>query len=332
MKGTEMRKLRKASGLRSAEVARELGVSPESVSRWEAGKYAISQLVESAFRALMGDEKLEEIIANRRKRVVAARKEAHVKVGMGQSEAESVVMLVQTPAEDTAVTVPHETENIVDSRGHDHQFHGVMNLVDGPGFEKARENAPDGPGKAPMATLVQHWKDVADSAVGIPHPPVVLHHPDVVFEERELPPGMIHPAEVETVLHDGRIYSAGSAPAASLHFSTPLADPEEFPKSADLSPAVMGIPEPGEYERGASVPITPIPQETVETRSGPDVEKLRRVLQTKLKQFGRRGALELAVLADVSIEHIIKFANDDGGLSESEYDAVMRVIREGEGV
>ncbi|MBN1610859.1 MAG: helix-turn-helix domain-containing protein [Polyangiaceae bacterium] len=53
--GDELRFLRKAAGLRAADLAEALGVSPESVSHWETGKHAPDVATRNVLAALVLD-------------------------------------------------------------------------------------------------------------------------------------------------------------------------------------------------------------------------------------------------------------------------------------
>ena len=71
MNGQEMKDLRIKAGLLGVEVAERLGVSGETVSRWERGKYRITTTTEMAFLSLVEDgDRVKEIIGNRRIRRV----------------------------------------------------------------------------------------------------------------------------------------------------------------------------------------------------------------------------------------------------------------------
>ena len=77
MYSEQMRELRLAAGLLGKEVAAEMGVSAETVSRWERGVYVISQVVEESFRRLVTDPlRCQGIRAGRRRRRLAARLKA----------------------------------------------------------------------------------------------------------------------------------------------------------------------------------------------------------------------------------------------------------------
>ena len=69
MSGARMQALRLATGLYGKEIAAALGVTDETVSRWERGRVGISQSVEYAFEALVRDpERVAGIRAARPKR------------------------------------------------------------------------------------------------------------------------------------------------------------------------------------------------------------------------------------------------------------------------
>ncbi|MBN1548340.1 MAG: helix-turn-helix transcriptional regulator [Syntrophaceae bacterium] len=68
MNGEEMRYERKRVGLRGIEIAKELGVRAETVSRWERGKHPINSMAERLFLQLVSDNrKVAAIKADRRK-------------------------------------------------------------------------------------------------------------------------------------------------------------------------------------------------------------------------------------------------------------------------
>jgi|GEM_PF-5002995 DNA-binding transcriptional regulator YiaG len=74
MEGVWMQSLRKGVGLLGKEVAKELGVSAETVSRWERGSTVISKMVEDSFLRLVRDpERVAAVRANRRRRHMTSR-------------------------------------------------------------------------------------------------------------------------------------------------------------------------------------------------------------------------------------------------------------------
>ena len=86
---------------------------------------------------------------------------------------------------------------------------------------------------------------------------------------------------------------------------------------------------------GASDPepeyFEPVAEEEEGEAAGPEVEMLRRALQTKLRGTGTRGLRDCAARCRVD-EGIIKaFANSEGGLKWGQYRAVVEVVRESEG-
>ena len=83
-----MRELRRMAGLRQKEVAVELGVSAETVCRWEAGggrKNPIGRMVGEAFERLVNDvERVHLIRSSRRKVRREGRRLVEILGGMGE--------------------------------------------------------------------------------------------------------------------------------------------------------------------------------------------------------------------------------------------------------
>jgi transcriptional regulator with XRE-family HTH domain len=59
MNAAELRKLRKKLGWSQARLAREVGVAPNSVARWERGEMAISEPSARLIRRIADDPKVK---------------------------------------------------------------------------------------------------------------------------------------------------------------------------------------------------------------------------------------------------------------------------------
>jgi hypothetical protein len=92
------------------------------------------------------------------------------------------------------------------------------------------------------------------------------------------------------------------------------------------------FPELTRVDGGYLGPIKSFPGDAVVTASGPEVEKLRRALKLKFRMLGHRGVNDLSNRCQVPGKKLLEFAAGDGELSQAEFDAVMAVIRESEGV
>jgi DNA-binding transcriptional regulator YiaG len=85
MDGMWMKALRTGVRLLGKEVATELGVSAETVSRWERGTHAISKMAEESFLRLINDPaRISVIVGNRRGRRSATRGARFIPTGDGQ--------------------------------------------------------------------------------------------------------------------------------------------------------------------------------------------------------------------------------------------------------
>ena len=74
MDGLWMKSLRGGVRLHEKEVAKELGVTSETVSRWERGTHSISKMAEDSFMMLINDAaRVQKIIGERRARRAATR-------------------------------------------------------------------------------------------------------------------------------------------------------------------------------------------------------------------------------------------------------------------
>jgi DNA-binding transcriptional regulator YiaG len=80
MDGNEMKQLRKDSGLLGKEIAKEMGVTPETVSRWERGVHKIDLMAEKFFRNIVEDGDLvDRIRKNRRIRRMSDKSKRNLK-------------------------------------------------------------------------------------------------------------------------------------------------------------------------------------------------------------------------------------------------------------
>lgn len=67
MNGHEMEAIREQNGLRQREVAAELGVSNETICRWEQSGRELTRMAEGAFLRLIGDTELVKKIKDSRR-------------------------------------------------------------------------------------------------------------------------------------------------------------------------------------------------------------------------------------------------------------------------
>jgi DNA-binding transcriptional regulator YiaG len=85
MDGLWMKSLRTGVHLLEKEVAKELGVTSETVSRWERGTHSISKMAEDSFMMLINDAaRVQKIIGERRSRRAAARGARFIAAGVSQ--------------------------------------------------------------------------------------------------------------------------------------------------------------------------------------------------------------------------------------------------------
>lgn len=296
MTGAEMKAAREEAGLRGVEIARELGVTPETVSRWESGKYPIPGMGQKLFEGLVGDVgRVERILANRRQVRLAGKALKRVK--------ETKTAKNETkPREKGLNSAVCETKSVsreTNGGDLDEKLNGILTAAEGlpatmPYGGISREpNRWSGPVGDP-----DKWPEGAEYA----------ESGENYSKNDEKDAEIDQNHEINAVNGSGDEGPAAQTDIAPGCGSQAVPDVEGREGDSAPEPADSGI------------------------AAGPEVDKLRKALKPKFQQWGRRGVRELAAKTGVEEFKLTAFGLADGDLKQSEVDRVLEVIREMEGV